>query len=149
MWLTNKCSDLEWKLLWCEDACKWHVCTVSEEENPNRWGGGGVVLPSRGVRLEPPFFPSSPCCEYCFRRFWALRMVPGPMNTWVQRRRRRRKRSERSRQPGNRRRKRELGGETQSTTHTAEHRTTGDNHNYRRTAGDKVATRQHKHVSCT
>ena len=39
------------------------------------------ALPSKGVRLEPPFFPSSPCCEYCFRRFWALRMVPGPINT--------------------------------------------------------------------
>lgn len=28
------------------------------------------------MRLEAPFFPSRPCWEYCFRRFWALRIVP-------------------------------------------------------------------------
>lgn len=38
------------------------------------------ALPSRGVRLEP-FFPSRPCWEYCLSRFWALRIVPAPINT--------------------------------------------------------------------
>lgn len=53
-------------------------CSRAWDNNPR---GDRGALPSKGVRLEPPFFPSSPCCEYCFRRFWALRMVPGAKNT--------------------------------------------------------------------
>lgn len=62
---------------------EWHQYTlvVGEERHQRECRG---PLPSKGVRLEPPFFPSSPCCEYCFRRFWALRMVPGPIQTKTQ-----------------------------------------------------------------
>lgn len=83
------------------------------------------ALPSKGVRLEPPFFPSSPCCEYCFRRFWALRMVPGPMNTETESRGGGGGEAARSRQPRNRKRKRkkkkgELGSERWNTDTTTE-----------------------------
>lgn len=64
-----------------------------------------VRLPSEGVRLEPPFFPSSPCCEYCFRRFWALRMVPETESRGgrgrTRRKRRRGRTATRARQPSN------------------------------------------------
>lgn len=39
-----------------------HMVEEGQERNTG-W------LPSRGMRLEPPFFPSRPCWEYCFRRF--------------------------------------------------------------------------------
>lgn len=54
--------------------CEWNSWRKTERREDRG------ALPSKGVRLEPPFFPSSPCCEYCFRRFWALRMVPGPID---------------------------------------------------------------------
>lgn len=66
------CSECQ--TTWRHNRTRLHC--ESEEAETDRG-----ALPSKGVRLEPPFFPSSPCCEYCFRRFWALRMVPGPINT--------------------------------------------------------------------
>lgn len=61
------------------------VCRLMEAlpGGVNHKGGQGarvkeweMWLPSIGMRLEAPFFPSRPCWEYCFRRFWALRIVP-------------------------------------------------------------------------
>lgn len=93
-------------------CCSEGETTWRHNITPAHWQQGGRnrhrredrgALPSKGVRLEPPFFPSSPCCEYCFRRFWALRMVPGPINTEIESRG---GGAARSRQPRNRRNRR-------------------------------------------
>lgn len=99
------------------------------------------ALPSKGVRLEPPFFPSSPCCEYCFRRFWALRMVPGPINTETESRgggggaRSRQPRKE-GRTKKKKKKKGELGSEWWNTDTTTE---TGSRGLYVAEEGDSLA----------
>lgn len=66
---------ISWSLLW-KAVVSTELPVAPDVVNMIRGEETKVCLPSKGVRLEPPFFPSSPCCEYCFRRFWALRMVP-------------------------------------------------------------------------
>lgn len=94
------CINLIQKLHWClweSECCFSNAQKTTNHKTDTSWigtgtghatwgvcvceGGSWSALPSRGVRLAPPFLPSSPCWEYCFRRFWALRMVPAPTET--------------------------------------------------------------------
>lgn len=93
-----------------------HVCCCvpnNSSKTQQKWEKRGRkperarALPSRGVRLEP-FFPSRPCWEYCLSRFWALRMVPAPINTHREtekKKKRRKKRRRRKRRNTVRKRK--------------------------------------------
>lgn len=74
-WINISTEGISWSLLW-KDVVSTELPVAPDVVNMTRGEETKVCLPSKGVRLEPPFFPSSPCCEYCFRRFWALRMVP-------------------------------------------------------------------------